>query len=325
MGKVHYLNVGTGDCIVIEANSGRKSMFDICNGNAAESLHEAKTERASGAKPRGNFQMCSQLTNPLDYLSDRGISSLFRFILSHPDMDHMDGLNKLFDKISISNFWDSGVRRDAPDFSVGGYSESDWDRYEAIIGGSEKGLTVINPLAGDNGKYWAKDDQEEGGDYLSIVAPDSELVAAATDSGEINDASYVVVYRSAGGKIVFPGDSHDKTWDYILENHESLVKDATVLIAPHHGRASSRKRDFLDVVNPKVTLFGCAPSEHLDYSGWDNRGLLFFTNNQCGNVVIETSAEGVDLFVQNGTYAEKYTGSRDRKNAQGYFFLYHAS
>jgi len=36
--------------------------------------------------------------NPIEYLRDRGISEVFRFILTHPEMDHMDGIKDFFPK-----------------------------------------------------------------------------------------------------------------------------------------------------------------------------------------------------------------------------------
>ena len=33
MAKVHFLNVKQGDCIILEHDSGRVTMFDICAGN----------------------------------------------------------------------------------------------------------------------------------------------------------------------------------------------------------------------------------------------------------------------------------------------------
>lgn len=322
MARIHYLNVGSGDCIILQTNSGRVSVIDICSGNLVKTATQSYLETLAelSQKPRGNFGMCSKPTNPLDYLKEIGINSIHRFVLSHPDMDHMDGLNNLFNSFSILNFWDSGVRREKPDFSQGSYNEEDWNRYERIISGNE-GLTVISPQAGSCNKYWCEDDSGEGGDYIDIVAPNSELVREATDSEDINDGSYVLVYRSAGGKIIFPGDSHDKTWDFILENYAKEVSNATVLIAPHHGRKSDRKHDFLDVVKPKLTLFGCAPSEHLDYSGWNTRNLLYFTNNQCGNFVLEPDSVGVNVYIENETFAEKYVGNSNKTNSLGYYFL----
>ena len=44
--------------------------------------------------------------------------------------------------------------------------------------------------------------------------------------------------------IVFGGDSHDATWDHILEHHRADVTDIDLLIAPHHGRKSGRSYEF---------------------------------------------------------------------------------
>ena len=45
------------------------------------------------APAKGNFRMCDHPTNPLDYLVKSGHQEIWRFILSHPDMDHLDGFN----------------------------------------------------------------------------------------------------------------------------------------------------------------------------------------------------------------------------------------
>ena len=103
MAKVHFLTVGEGDCSIIEHNSGRISMIDICNGNKVVSKAEARIIEAL-EKPRGNFAMCKRQTNPLEYLQEMGVSSIFRFILTHPDMDHLDGFNNLIDNFSVTNF-----------------------------------------------------------------------------------------------------------------------------------------------------------------------------------------------------------------------------
>ena len=96
-----------------------------------------------------------------------------------------------------------------------------------------------------------------------MLAPTPALIAAANRCDDFNDGSYVILYRSAGGRVLFGGDSHDATWEYILTNHADDVRDVDLLIAPHHGRRSGRRYDFLDVVNPALTFFGNADSDHL--------------------------------------------------------------
>lgn len=168
---------------------------------------------------------------------------------------------------------------------------------------------------------YREQDGTAGGDYLSILAPNDRLVSEASDGGDINDGSYVLLYRSAGGRILLPGDAHDATWEYVLENHTDEVKNCSVMVAPHHGRDSKRSYDFLDVVKPKLTLFGCAPSEHLAYDAWRNLGLNYITSNQAGNMVFETRADGLDLYIENDTFAEACGRDCSVRNSQGYAWL----
>lgn len=167
---IHVLNVGIGDCIIFQTSSGRVSMFDICGGNIEEKEEKTVEEIIDQSIVKGNFQMCKHPHNPINFLTAKlNKKKLFRFILSHPDMDHMDGFNYLFSKVPVSNFWDSGVRKGKPDFSKGPYLEADWDRYEKVRDEKENGITVINPLAGAENKYFNKDDEGGNGDYIYML------------------------------------------------------------------------------------------------------------------------------------------------------------
>ena len=207
------------------------------------------------APAKGNFRMCNHPTNPLDYLVKLGHQEIWRFILSHPDMDHLDGFNALMDDFRVLHFWDSGARKKKPDFSnYGGYREEDWNRYANVIAGTDPGTKSIQVRAGDRFKYANEDNTAEGiGDALYILAPDKDLINEGNRTQDFNDASYVVLYRSAIGKILLAGDAHDATWDYIKTHYEADVSDVALLIAPHHGRKSGRSYEFLDYVRPKLT------------------------------------------------------------------------
>lgn len=274
------------------------------------------------ASAKGNFRMCDHPTNPLDYLVKLGHSEIWRFILSHPDMDHLDGFNALMDNFSVLHFWDSGAKKKKPDFNnYGGYKEEDWDRYARVIAGAKPGTKSIEVQAGDRFKYANKDDSADGfGDALHILAPDKNIIDEGNRTQDFNDASYVVLYRSSMGKILLAGDAHDATWDYVKEHYEADVSDISLLIAPHHGRKSGRSYKFLDYVRPKLTLFGCAPSEYLAYDAWNYRSLTHISNNQCGCIVAEGRSQ-MDIYVENDTFAAKSGGNTAITNQQGFYFL----
>ena len=160
---------------------------------------------------------------------------------------------------------------------------------------------------GAKGKYYNEDEQgKSGGNGLHILAPSKELVKIANETDDYNDCSYVILYRTGNYKILFAGDSHDKTWEYILNNYENDVKNIDLLITPHHGRDSDRSYDFLDILNPKLTFFGNAKSEHLAHGEWNNKRLEKITNNQ-GNCLIAKIDESMDILVTHREFAEQYT------------------
>lgn len=321
MAKIHLLNVGSGDCSIIQHNSDRVTMIDICGGNRSKDMIEKSAMVEAAGKPKGNFKMCARPTNPIVYSLENDIRSIWRFVLTHPDMDHMDGFSLLREHIPITCFWDTGARKEKPSFDGAHYSEDDWDDYVRVRDGltNTQSLLVrasdVFPFANKKGE------NGENSDGISILAPSKELVRLANESEDHNDASYVLLYQTAGHKILFAGDAHDETWGHVLEEYPDVVANCSVLLAPHHGRKSGRSYEFLDVVNPRFTLFGCASSEHLAYDAWRYRELEFLTQNQVGNMVIETAGNELKFYIENENYATSLGRDTNIKNSQGYVYL----
>jgi len=159
MPTVHFLNVSAGDCSIIQHASGHVSMIDVCDGNLADPDESAsarallKSLVGKGGDGSCNCQMAEYPTNPIPYAKSLGISSLFRFILSHPDMDHMDGLDAVCTSIGIDKLWDAGVKRDKPPFGGTAYKEEDWDRYDLLRTGRDAGVISHVARAGARLKF----------------------------------------------------------------------------------------------------------------------------------------------------------------------------
>jgi len=322
MATIHFLNVKEGDCSVIEHNSGHKTVIDVCNAKPVERVEEAlmavmaKSERGIS----GNFQQKKYPVDPIGYMRDHGMSGIFRYVQTHPDMDHMDGIEALFDEFSPTNFWDTDNQKEMPSSNWQGspYRETDWKFY--------KNLRDTDPdtdpkrlalFSGARGQFFNKGgDGSGGGDGLYVLAPTKELVDAANEAdNDYNRCSYVVLYRTGGSRIVFGGDSHDETWDHIIEKHEDDVTDIDLLIAPHHGRKSGRSYKFLDTLTPTLTFFGNARSGHLAYDAWRNRGLSMVTNNQANCMVVDASADPMTLYVTHENFARRVNSSTFYRNS----------
>ncbi len=298
MGIIHFLNVNEGDCSLIQHRTGHNTVIDVSNGKPIVQIFES----ASGNHNQKNYPV-----NPIEYFNYLGLKTIFRFILTHPDMDHMDGISELFDNFEVWNFWDTENNKEMDENSEWGrYKKEDWDFYQEIRKSTDSPKT-LHLFAGNIGQYYNRDGEDKsGGDGLYILAPTKDLVNEANKTGDYNDCSYVILYRTSDKKIIFAGDSAEKTWDYILENHKSDVTDVDVLIAPHHGRKTGGNDEYLDVLNPKLTLFGNAKSKDLDYNSWINKGLDHITNNQANCIVLNPDGEsGIEVYVTYETFARK--------------------
>ncbi|WP_335942076.1 hypothetical protein [Fusobacterium polymorphum] len=310
MAIIHFLNVKNGDCTLIQHSSGRNTLIDISNGNDVKNFSESALESLS---PKGNFKQKLHPIDPIKYLQDLEINEIFRFILTHPDMDHMDGIKRLFNSFKIINFWDTKNNKVIENFgNNGSYKKEDWDFYQnlrCLNSNLNSKYTILHLLSGSKNRFFNKDYNGQGdGDGLYILSPTKDLIREANHTKDYNDCSYVILYNKNNKKIIFAGDSGKKTWDHILCEYKELVSNIDILIAPHHGRKSGGNDEYLDILKPKLTLFGNANSEHLDYSSWNNRNLQFITNNQAGSIILDTNVkDGIGIFITNENFAKNFT------------------
>ena len=120
MSVIHFLNVLEGDCNIIQHDSERVTVIDVSNAyndyDTAEEIEVKKSqirkdmyERTLVPSDKKDYRQKRLPDNPILYLKKLKIQSIFRFIITHPDMDHMDGIKDLFDEFTISNIWDTKI------------------------------------------------------------------------------------------------------------------------------------------------------------------------------------------------------------------------
>ena len=302
MPRVHFLNVKNGDCSIIQHASGRVSVVDVsCAVAESVKFSYSKSyemlESVEHLPVPGNFGQKHYPDNPINYLNKIGVSSIFRFILTHPDMDHLDGIKDLFSSFPVCNFWDTANTKELSTVSFGQRTRlrDNWEFYKSLRDGGDDWRKVY--YSGNSFDFFK-------GDGLRILAPTPTLIQDANRRGDWNDASYVFSYHTFEKKILFCGDSEDETWTHLLKTWPNIISDVDILIAPHHGRKSGRDFKFLNVVKPKLAIFGNAGSEHLMYDACRNRGIPVISNNMAGYIVLDIDASGITVWVKHDNYAQ---------------------
>jgi competence protein ComEC len=232
--RIHFLNVGHGDCTIIKHPSGRLTVVDINNSQEfdadsfAEELNEERQKASQKPQTRGLGMLASSprnaLTSPVGLASSNVLSSNsdafsrilreyaadqaaraevarrakleltdpiaflkthypherpFRFILTHPDLDHMRGVKSLYENVGITNIWDTLHTKPTPHYRSDADKE-DWEFYRSLREGTVE-ITPKNYTRGDSFFAFGKEeDGRPGGDNIEILSPTSALVGRAT-------------------------------------------------------------------------------------------------------------------------------------------------
>ncbi len=284
--KVYFLNVGKGNCTIIESPSKRLSMIDIDNSKITDE------ER--------------KLTDPVEFFPNRFKDrELFRFILTHPDCDHLSGLNGLASKVQIGNFWDTNHNKTISDDSwdKSPYDKRDWDRYLTFRNSKANPLCLQLYRNATSECCWVEDG-------ITILSPTEELVKKSNDAPENDEQkyhhlSYVLRLDYKGKRFLFGGDASPDAWENILKAYGAEGLKADVFLAPHHGSKNNIHEKAFEAVAPDYVVVSVAEGVEYDYAFYSKLGKYVLSTKYYGNITFEVNDEGK---IEN-VYVEKNAGT----------------
>lgn len=200
-------------------------------------------------------------------------------VLTHPHMDHIsDILN--FDYVSPSILRHCTGLTDNEILEQAGNDENARKKYQKYVDIVNR---YIAPIAEENPNNPQNPDNYGG---MEIQTFSTSLC----DHSNINNFSVITVLTVGNAKAVICGDNETESLDILLRREEfkSAVKNAYILIAPHHGRESAFHKDFVDLVNPYVTIV--SDGKYHDYSASDR---------------YSTKSKGCTVYKRDGTSEER--------------------
>lgn len=308
MVKIHFLNVGHGDCTIIEHQSGNLSMIDINNGGelddetAIELSEELKFDpldvykfAETGFTPYEILKANGynrDLTNPIEFIKINFPNrALWRFIVTHPDMDHLDGIKALEkERITIHNLWDTDHHKTIPEEDFVSDSEKyDWEHYNKIRKGGT--INVLQIHRGTIGKHYNQHPliPNHPGDGLYILAPTPDLVEKANANKLWNNLSYVLMLIYADIKILFGGDAEKDVWDSIVKAYSEKILSSHILKASHHGRDTGYHEEAVSMIKPLYTIVSVGKKPETDASNKYKKHTLkeVWSTRWKGNITLE--------------------------------------
>lgn len=298
----HFLNVGKGSSTVIEFPTRRVGIVDIDDSRSIAEEQLASVAEIMGVKSRfvtykslGLGLEARQLvekaydiplTDPIQYLTELGGASMFRFILTHPDMDHMSGLNRLSREFTILNFWDTDNNKeiDPDSWSGSPWRKEDWDCYQRLRESEQNPKALKIHRDGTSDCCWVEDG-------IQVLSPSPGLVAHANNTGDYHHLSYVLKVTYANRSVVLGGDASKKVWGDILETYGEDGIKADVLLAPHHGSVYNFHKEAMEAMDPDYIVVSVAVGTDYAYDEYRRIGRVLSTK-WCGNIIVTINSLG---------------------------------
>lgn len=283
--RVRYVDVGYGDCIIIELPDGKNMLIDAGNGISANQ-HRI-----------------------LRYLNKCGIDRIDYLVCSSVNPEHCGGLAEIIRYKTIGKIY-------MPYCTNVYINESYRDFYSAA---KSSGAKCVYSEFG-SGEF-----NDDYGYFFGILSPSSHLLDAEYYALNLNptaeniaNASAVIWLEYAGTRFLFTSDATRETLTRICDSYNAVkstgdiyfnlngysvnLEDCDIFQVPRHG--STVNADFYGLINPSAAVisvgqngYGCPSAEALSSVG-NYVGDELYITQQHGTITVEVTEQGYSIALE---------------------------
>ncbi len=241
--KIYFIDVGQGDSTFIVYPNNATMLID-----AGDNQHGDEV---------------------VAFVKDLGFDTIDYAVATHPDADHIGGIDTVLHGIHVETYIDNGEKKDTITYRDI-FGEIDDEYYVSLF-----------------------DDV-----FLNMSpATETKLIVPWKSRGfyfsDCNDNSIVVRIKYYNFTVLLPGDCAEEC-EVELYRHNDV--SAVVLKSGHHGSKSSSSPVFLDTVDPSVVVISSGnryghPHEEV-LERYASRGYSVYRTDELGSIVVETNGSG---------------------------------
>lgn len=239
--QIHFLDVGQGDSALI-----------LCDGHAM--LIDA------GDNTKGTYVQ--------NYLKKLGVEYLDLAVATHPDADHIGGMDVILQKYECSRLLLPDVVKDTKTYE---------DMVNVI---EQKNINATHPYTGDNFAL--------GSAQITILSPSRD------DYEDVNDFSIVLKVTYGATRFLFTGDATKEIEEEMLSTGMDVQAD--VLKIGHHGSKTSSGETFITAVAPEYAVISCGVDNEYGHPA----AAVLNTLRSSGTNVYRTDEQGTIVLYSDG-------------------------
>jgi competence protein ComEC len=260
--RLTFIDVGHGDSVLIEFPAGKRMLVD------------------GGGLYQDRFDTGKNIIAPL--LWKKRIHRIETLVLTHPDPDHLKGLNFIASQFSIGQFWDNGTQTDSEPYLRLKKTLED-KKIKALPLNEESPPQIIN------------------GVEISVLNPPVLNGTLRKDQNlrDLNNSSLVIKLRFKNVSVLLTGDIGKEAEGRILRQGHPLKAD--ILKIPHHGSSSSSSPPFLERVKPTYAILsvgerniGRLPHPEV-LKRYQQLGSRIFRTDKQGAITVITDGENIEV------------------------------
>ncbi|KXZ40105.1 Metal-dependent hydrolase, beta-lactamase superfamily II [Alkalithermobacter thermoalcaliphilus JW-YL-7 = DSM 7308] len=202
--SVHFIDVGQGDCTLIITPDKKTMLIDAGDNNSGKTVY--------------------------NYLKKHNINKIDILIGTHPDADHIGGLDYIIHNFEIGDFYMPKKSHTTKTFK------------DVLLAAKSKGLKIKEAKYGID--FYLGDHV-----YFKMLNPSREY----TNNNNLYSVVLKATYKDKS--FLFTGDAEIENEIDMIKSGENLKSN--VLKLGHHGSSSSTSEQFLLSVLPDVAVVSC--------------------------------------------------------------------
>lgn len=239
---VHYIDVGQGDAELLQSG-GHNMLIDAGPTSAGYAV--------------------------VNYLKNKGVTSLDVVVSTHPHEDHIGGMVDILNTFTVGLYVDNGETHTSK-------------TYEDVMSKlNKKQIPYAEVTSGKNIPF-------ADGITVQVMGPSSL-------AGDLNEDSVVLKVTDGSEKFLFMGDAADASGDL----------SAQVLKVTHHGSNSGTSSSFVNKVNPEVAIIEVGSGNTYGHptqrtiSTLQSKSVKIYRTDELGSIII--NSDGSKYSVDKGS------------------------
>lgn len=262
--EVSFLNVGQGDATVIELPHQQGVILIDAGGIL-------RFDQAFWKQTNTPFEIGREVIVP--FLKGRGIHRIDTFIWTHADSDHIEGAEEILEDIKVEEIHVTPGAIKEPTLQ---------EAYQTAINNN---ILIKEQMADSS---W-----QIGHTQLMYVSPHDTTY-------EGNDDSLVLYLKHGLFTALFTGDLEKDGEEDILMKYKGM-QNVNILKAGHHGSKTSSTNEFLNRLNPDLTIFSAGKNNRYGHPSQEivdrfkKKNLLTLTTADVGSVHIRYYKEEMTI------------------------------